>query len=345
MAAEHNSQAEKNEPVGESSQQRQQHSFSPFAIGLCKVQGTSEGQGRPRQSVENTEAGTPNRLYKPSTHPFAGRIGGNQEFVVDKDHEDCDKILSKSPDAAPGMSLSEQLSLTGFTHLPLWKAAVMEGMGTLLFAYVTIWSNISPDTIPTQPTAQLGYFDNAAYLGPTAGALQNFLLLTLFTFVFGVLTGAHLNPTITIATFFARLTTLPRMVLYVAFQTFGAALAGYLVRAGYGTRAFKTGGCWLFTGGQSQYAMYPSGVGRAFSNEFMACLTLLFLAFGVGLDPRQQKIIPPALSPFLVGMALGVLSWGFGYSVYGYGGASMNPARCFGAFVGSEFPGWHWYHW
>lgn len=215
----------------------------------------------------------------------------------------------------------------------------MEGMGSLLFIYITIWSNISPSGIPDPPTSQLGYFDNAAYLGPTTGALQNFILLTLFTYVFGVLTGAHLNPTITIATFFARLTTFPRMVLYVSFQTFGAALAGFLVRAGYGAREFKTGGCWLYTGGEAQYSLYPDGVGRAFSNEFMACLILLFLAFGVGLDPRQQKIIPPALSPFLVGLSLGVLSWAFGYSVYGYGGASMNPARCFGAFVGSRFPG------
>lgn len=23
----------------------------------------------------------------------------------------------------------------------------------------------------------------------------------------------------------------------------------------------------------------------------------------------------------------------------------MNPARCFGTFVGSRFPAWHWYHW
>ncbi|KAF2165572.1 hypothetical protein M409DRAFT_66994 [Zasmidium cellare ATCC 36951] len=291
------------------------------------------------------ESATSGRLYKATTNRFVGRIGGNQEFVVDKDHEDCDGILSKAPDAAPGMLISQQLSLAGFAQLSLWKAALMEGVGSLLFIYITIWSNISPAVIPTAPTEQLGYFDNAAYLGPTTGALQNFILLTLFTFVFGVLTGAHLNPTITIGTFFARLTTLPRMVLYVSLQSFGVALAGYLVRAGYGTRDSKTGGCWLFTGGESQYALYPEGVGRAFSNEFMACLALLFLAFGVGLDPRQQKIIPPALSPFLVGLVLGVLSWAFGYSVYGYGGASMSPARCFGSFVGSHFPGWHWYHW
>lgn len=83
----------------------------------------------------------------------------------------------------------------------------------------------------------------------------------------------------------------------------------------------------------------------AFVVEFMTCTALFFLAFGVGLDPRQQKVIPPALSPFLVGLTLGTLSWASAYSRYGYGGASLNPARCFGTFVGSQFPGWHWIHW
>lgn len=35
---------------------------------------------------------------------------------------------------------------------------------------------------------------DAAYLGPLTGGVSNFLLLTLFTFSFGVTTGAHLNP-------------------------------------------------------------------------------------------------------------------------------------------------------
>jgi hypothetical protein len=62
-------------------------------------------------------------------------------------------------------------------------------------------------------------------------------------------------------------------------------------------------------------------------------------------DPRQRQLIGSALSPFLVGMTLGVLSFGTAFTRYGYGGASLNPARCFGAFAGSRFPGWHWHHW
>jgi hypothetical protein len=34
-----------------------------------------------------------------ATRPFAGRIGGNQEFVVHSDSDDADEILKKQPDA------------------------------------------------------------------------------------------------------------------------------------------------------------------------------------------------------------------------------------------------------
>lgn len=139
------------------------------------------------------------------------------------------------------------------------------------------------------------------------------------------------------ATFFARLCSLPRAILYMSFQLLGGALAGLMIRAGYGSRDFKVGGCWLFSN------VVP--VKDAFAIEFMASLTLLFLAFGVGLDPGQRATIPAALSPFLVGLALGTLSWATGYARYGYGGASMNPARCFGVYTGSYFPGWHWHQW
>lgn len=50
-----------------------------------------------------------------------------------------------------------------------------------------------------------------------------------------------------------------------------------------GTREFKTGGCWLYTSEVS--------VSSAWVVEFVCCLTLLFLAFGVGLDPRQKMVI------------------------------------------------------
>jgi len=180
-------------------------------------------------------------------------------------------------------------------------------------------------------------FSTVAFLGPLVGAIVNVLVISLFIFCLAGVSGGHFNPLITLGTFFARLTTFPRMTLYVAFQTAGGALAGLLVRASYDSRDFKTGGCFLFTELVS--------VRSAFTIEFVGDLTLLFLAFGVGLDPRQREIFGPALGPIFVGMSLGLVSFSTAFARPGFGGASLNPARCFGTFVGSKFPAWHWIHW
>jgi glycerol uptake facilitator-like aquaporin len=127
------------------------------------------------------------------------------------------------------------------------------------------------------------------------------------------------------------------MVLYVAFQLIGASLAGLLLRASYGTRSFVVGGCGIDT------ALVPAG--DAFALEFTGDLALLVMSFGVGLDPRQKQVFGPALGPIFVGLTLGVVSFGTGFSRKGYNGISANPARCFGVFVGSRFPAYHWIHW
>ena len=124
------------------------------------------------------------------------------------------------------------------------------------------------------------------------------------------------------------------MVLYVAAQIIGATLAGLLIRAAYGTRDFTAGGCGIDT------ALVP--VGDAFVLEFVGDLALLFMSFGVGLDPRQKQVFGPALAPILVGLVLGVVSFGTAFTRRGYNGVSANPARCLGVYVGSTF---HHYHW
>jgi hypothetical protein len=67
-------------------------------------------------------------------------------------------------------------------------------------------------------------------------------------------------------------------------------MAGLLTRASYGNRSSKIGGCWLYS--------HVVPVADAFVVEFVFCTLLLFIAFGVGLDPRQHQIIGPTLAPF-----------------------------------------------
>jgi hypothetical protein len=69
------------------------------------------------------------RHYKTTTQPFIGRLGGNQEFALDESNSLNASKIKEVPDAAPCMSLKEQLNLSGFSLPTLWKAAVLEGMG------------------------------------------------------------------------------------------------------------------------------------------------------------------------------------------------------------------------
>lgn len=61
--------------------------------------------------------------------PFAGRIGGNQGLVLDRDDPRSAEILEKAPDAAPLMTAREGLSLQGFLHVDYWKFGLIEGIG------------------------------------------------------------------------------------------------------------------------------------------------------------------------------------------------------------------------
>lgn len=273
-----------------------------------------------------------------ASQAFAGRLGGNQEFILDPKNLDNLQALKRVPDASPFITLRDTFNLRGFLEPELWKAAVTEGIGTLLLVWCTgliaAYSSTAP---PPQLSPTSGIYSTPVFLGPLVGGITNIIIIPLFIYSLGPVSGGHINPMITMATFTARLTSFPRMVLYIAFQTAGGSIAGLFLRVSFGSREFLAGGCAANT------TLVP--IGDHFALEFMADSVLLFLSFGVGLDPRQRETFGPALGPFLVGLTLGVLVFGTGIARTGFAGASMNPARCTGIFVGSRFPKWAWIVW
>ena len=170
-------------------------------------------------------------------------------------------------------------------------------------------------------------------------ALTELMVLPLLIYAAAPLSGAHLNPLITLGTFFTRLATLPRTVLYISAQSLGGVIGGYLVRASLGSKPVRkfseralhasfyaylqgltesysqtiVGGCWMDTSIVS--------LGESLATEVTADIILLYFAFGLGLDPRQNVVFSPALGPILIGLALATCVITTGLFRDGYSGA------------------------
>ena len=61
---------------------------------------------------------------EPAISSFAGRLGGNQDFILDRNDPRNVELLEKVPDAAPCMTFAEIFDLKGFTSPDLWKFAM-----------------------------------------------------------------------------------------------------------------------------------------------------------------------------------------------------------------------------
>ncbi|KAI9703954.1 MAG: hypothetical protein M1820_005736 [Bogoriella megaspora] len=218
--------------------------------------------------------------------------------------------------------LSKDFLLVGWNDASIWKSAFIEMVATMCLCYlsgiidVTFANITNPNAIP-------------AYVG-----ISNTVLLSLFIYSSSPASGGHINPVLSFSTLLAGLTPLPRAVLYMIGQLSGAAVAGGLLRGSLGhdlTIKYHGGGCIHDTDLISS--------GQAFIIEFMSTFVLLFLAFGIGLDPRQARLFG-LNGPLLVGLSLGLVTFAGSNIAPGYTGAAMNPARCFAfAVASSNFEG------
>ncbi|KZF22849.1 aquaporin-like protein [Xylona heveae TC161] len=239
-------------------------------------------------------------------HPYAGRLGANQEHAVASDDPEYAEIVARTPDAAPFLT---------------WREALLDWKG---------FGEAHP------------YIYHSTIIPALIGSAATTIILPLLIFAAAPVSGGHLNPLITISTFFAQISTLPRTLLYVVFQMLGGVIGASFLRAGLGRRLNppETGGCTIHS---------EISYGSAFALELIFATTLLFLAFGTALDPRQNKSFGPALAPMLVGLAFGICGLASGLLRAGYTGASLNPARCFGLMSASSFTHrfntYHWIHW
>lgn len=190
---------------------------------------------------------------------------------------------------------------------------------SMMNVFISAWVTLHEPAAVEAPKTEVGIYHTLTFFSPLFGGLTNLLLTPLLIYTFAPSSGGHISPTITLATLFARIITFPRAILYMAGQTLGGALAGFAIHTAYGSRDFTVGGCHVDT------TLVP--VNAALIIEFFACLVLIFLAFGVALDPRQAKIFGHAAGPWLVGVVLGVVCWATAFTRPGYIGASKLDRR------------------
>ncbi|KAI0477922.1 aquaporin-like protein [Xylariaceae sp. FL0804] len=284
-----------------------------------------------RATTSAIPARGPVRRRHVDTAQFSGRIGGLQEFSVSTQDPNSDVILEKQPDAAAIdiTNISALLHLKGFADAGLWKRAAVEMIATAFLTYIT---GLQSAELAASTLNRLAI---AALAGISTGTT-----LTLLIYCCAPVSGGHLNPTITIAAFCIGMCTLSRAVLYIVAQSAGAVIGAFLLRVSLGSDWFPMGfipGCGIVP---SQTSM-----GQLFLFEWIGSFLLIFIACGVGLDPRQQNVFGPALSPMLIGVSLALVIFSSAFAKTGYYGVGANPARCLGMMSANHDLAYNWIHW
>ena len=187
-------------------------------------------------------------------------------------------------------------------------AAIAELVGTFILVFGG--TAVAVGAILARPTAGAPY-DSLAI------ALAFGLALAIVVAAIGHVSGAHVNPAVTLGMAAARRFPWNYTPIYVAAQLVGAvlaALATWLTFGGAGARSeAKLAGT------------YPAGgVGdlQAFAVELFITFILVFVVIAVATDERA----PAAIAPIAVGFALAV-----GVFIAGpVTGGAVNPARALG---------------
>lgn len=193
---------------------------------------------------------------------------------------------------------------------------------------------------------------NSGTSGTASWVLINFgwgFAVMLGVYVAGALTGAHINPAVTLAMAVRRQFPWSKVPWYWLAQVIGAFIAAAILYVEYSTGFYSvekaghiTRGSLASAGQASVFFTSPHTalggtvvpIGTAFFDEVLGTALLLFLILAV-VDLRNS---PPAsnLAPLIIGFIVVAIGMSFGV-VSGY---AINPARDFGPRLFALFAGW-----
>uniref|UniRef100_UPI0035900CED aquaporin-4-like isoform X1 n=2 Tax=Myxine glutinosa TaxID=7769 RepID=UPI0035900CED len=202
-------------------------------------------------------------------------------------------------------------ALRSVCNQTFWRALLAEFLGTALLVTIGVGS----------ATGSQSHSDLHI-------ALAFGLAIVMVVQAVGHVSGAHVNPAVTISMLCVHRINLFKAIGYVAAQCFGAMLGGGLLRA---VSPFTTsfGVTKLHT---------DLGAGRGVLVEAIITFALVLTVFASTDKKRTDLLCSPAL-PIGLTVAVGHLF------AIPYTGSSMNPARSLGsAVVSGEWPA-HWVYW
>jgi MIP family channel proteins len=210
------------------------------------------------------------------------------------------------------------------------RQALAEGLGTFVLM-----------------TFGLGVVAQVVLGGGTAGQYLSInigwgLAVTMGVYVAAGVSGAHLNPAVTLALALRRGFPWRKVLPYVGAQFVGAFLASALVYATYREALDRfDGGIRQVTGALGTagiFATYPQPFLSAFPGGIIDQIVGTALLVGVifALSDNRNFAPPARLAPLLVGLLVLLIGATFGYN----SGYAINPARDLAPRVFTALAGW-----
>jgi glycerol uptake facilitator protein len=144
-------------------------------------------------------------------------------------------------------------------------------------------------------------------------------------YALGRVSGAHLNPAVTIALWITRRFPGADTGAYIVSQFIGGALASYIFAACTGMDAVNIGGL------GATVPFLGITYGQAILAEAVGTYILVLAIMGAAVDERAPAGI--------AGMAIGLTLAGVITTTGNIAGASLNPARTFGPYLGDRLLG------
>ena len=210
-----------------------------------------------------------------------------------------------------------ELNMSELRSMRTWQAAVAEFLAVFILVFVAVGA--------TNIAATFG--EESASADVILMGLANGLAISVGIAAFYRVSGAHINPAVTIAAVVTGNACAARGVIYIVFQLAGAVAASAFLRIvsdvpDLGVHRVN-----------AAYLNPAAGLGL----EIVITFILVAVVFATAVDPRRSNL----LIPFAVGGVVAINS----FVALPLTGASMNPARSFGpAFV---YASWaeHWIYW